>query len=305
MILLSFAAGLTALILGGDFLVRGATSTAIALRIPPLVIGMIVVGFGTSLPELLVSVNAALAHAPDIALGNVIGSNTANILLILGLAAVLFPIVSSFIEVRKDLILVILATLALAALLADGRLSRLDGILMLTGLALFLWSSIRQVDADPQDNLMIERRFRPLAVLQIAGGLVALVFGARLLVDSATELARMAHISEAVIGLTIVAIGTSLPELATSVIAAFRRNSAMSLGNVIGSNLFNILGILGVTAVIAPIQADTRFLTLDTPIALAAALLLTALLWFGGISRLAGVCMLAVYVGYLGWMGLS
>lgn len=305
MILLSFAAGLTALILGGDFLVRGATSTAIALRIPPLVIGMIVVGFGTSLPELLVSVNAALAHAPDIALGNVIGSNTANILLILGLAAVLFPIVSSFIEVRKDLILVILATLALAALLADGRLSRLDGILMLTGLALFLWSSIRQVDADPQDNLIVERRFRPLAVLQIAGGLVALVFGARLLVDSATELARMAHISEAVIGLTIVAIGTSLPELATSVIAAFRRNSAMSLGNVIGSNLFNILGILGVTAVIAPVQAGARFLTLDTPIALAAALLLTLLLWSGGISRLAGAGMLAGYVGYLGWMGLS
>lgn len=305
MILLSFAAGLTALILGGDFLVRGATSTAIALRIPPLVIGMIVVGFGTSLPELLVSVNAALAHAPDIALGNVIGSNTANILLILGLAAVLFPIVSSFAEVRKDLMLVILATLALAALLADGRLSRLDGILMLTGLALFLWSSIRQVETAPQHNLIVERRFRPLAVLQIAGGLVALVFGARLLVDSATELARMAHISEAVIGLTIVAIGTSLPELATSVIAAFRRNSAMSLGNVIGSNLFNILGILGVTAVIAPVQAGARFMTLDTPIALAAALLLTWLLWSGGISRLAGAGMLAVYVGYLGWMGLS
>lgn len=305
MILLSFAAGLTALILGGDFLVRGATSTAIALRIPPLVIGMIVVGFGTSLPELLVSVNAALAHAPDIALGNVIGSNTANILLILGLAAVLFPIVSSFTEVRKDLVLVILATLALAALLADGRLSRLDGILMLSGLALFLWTSVRQVEAEPQENLIVERRFRPLAVLQIAGGLVALVFGARLLVDSATELARMAHISEAVIGLTIVAIGTSLPELATSVIAAFRRNSAMSLGNVIGSNLFNILGILGVTAVIAPVQAGARFLTLDTPIALAAALLLTFLLWSGGISRLAGAAMLAGYVGYLGWMGLS
>ncbi|SDC88462.1 calcium/sodium antiporter [Ruegeria marina] len=305
MILLSFAAGLTGLILGGDFLVRGATATALALRIPPLVIGMVVVGFGTSLPELLVSVNAALSNAPDIALGNVIGSNTANVLLILGASAVLFPIATSFAAVRKDLALVILATLALAALLADGSLSRIDGAVMLAGLVAFLWSSVRQVDATPAENLIVERRFRPMAALQIAGGLVALVLGARLLVDSATEIARMAQISEAVIGLTIVAVGTSLPELATSVVAAFRRNSAMSLGNVIGSNLFNILGILGVTAAIAPVQAGTRFLTLDTPIALAAALLLTFLLWRGGISRLAGAAMLAAYAGYLGWMGLS
>ena len=305
MLYLAFVAGLLALFFGGDWLVKGAVGIARRYRVPPLVIGLTIVGFGTSAPELLVSVEAALGGTPDIAIGNVVGSNVANILLILGAAAVIFPVSAPFRPMRRDLAVMIGATLLLWAVLAGGIIGRGIGLAMLAGLAVYLWVSFRagQGAAELDDELPA-----PLwrAALEAIGGLVTLVVGARLLVWSASEIALSYGISEAVIGLTVVALGTSLPELATSVVAALKRQSDIALGNVVGSNIFNILAILGVTALIVPIPVDARFAGLDIAIALAAALFLVAVsLAAGRISRPAGAAMLAAYAGYTLWIGMT
>ncbi|TMV06458.1 calcium/sodium antiporter [Ruegeria sediminis] len=300
MTILLFLIGLAALFVGGDLLLRGAVSTARSLRVSDLVIGMTVIGFGTSLPELLVSVQAAWTGAPGIALGNVIGSNIANILLILGAAALLFPVAAQFVNIRRDLLMMLAATVALWLLIADGRLGRAEGTVLVIGLAAFLWFSLRQSDPLPASAPADPARFKFQSAAQLGVGLALLIIGARLLVDSATTLARDAGISEAVVGLTIVAIGTSLPELATSLMAAWRRNASVALGNVIGSNLFNILGIMGLTAVIAPVTAQARFATLDMPIALATAGILVLLLWRSqGIGRVGGAMLFGGYLFYL------
>ena len=305
MLYLAFVAGLLALFFGGDWLVKGAVGIARRYRVPPLVIGLTIVGFGTSAPELLVSVEAALGGTPDIAIGNVVGSNIANILLILGAAAVIFPVAAPFAPVRRDLVVMLGATLVLWAMLAGGTIERGYGLAMLAALGAYLWVSLRagQGGAEAEDELP-----PPLwrAVLEAVGGLVTLVVGARLLVWSASEIARSYGISEAVIGLTVVAVGTSLPELATSVVAALKRQSDIALGNVVGSNIFNILAILGITAVIVPIPVDPRFAGLDIALALAAALLLAGLAFaVGRISRPVGAGMLLAYAGYTGWLAAT
>ncbi len=300
--------GLVGLVLGGELLVRGAVSLAHRAGLSPLVIGMTIVGFGTSLPELLVSLSAALDGAPGIALGNVVGSNIANILLILGAAALITPLRAGFAALRFDLALVLAATVALWLMILDGGLSRLDAGILLVALAAFLWSGLRrETPIAPEPPLELDPT-HPVwrALLMVAAGLVALAFGAQWLVGGASELARAAGLSEAVIGLTVVAVGTSLPELATSVVAALRRNADIALGNVIGSNLFNILGILGVTAIIAPVPAGARFAQIDLPVALAVAAALTLLLWRGsGITRLAGAGGLAAYAVYIVALGAT
>lgn len=289
--------GLAGLFLGGEALVRGASGLAARLGLPPLLIGLTVVGFGTSMPELLVSVDAALRGVPAIAIGNVLGSNIANILLILGLSALVWPMAVTG-GLRRDLAVMLAAAVALAPLFALGEMGRLAGGVLVAGLAAYLWAAFRSPGAvEPE-------AFAPLSVpraLLIAGlGLVALVAGARFLVDGAVGIARAAGLSEAFIGLSIVAVGTSLPELATSVIAALRRQSALAIGNVVGSNIFNVLGILGLTALIAPVPVEPRFLTFDVPVMLAVSVALAAILWRGGaIGRLAGLGLLAAYAVYL------
>ena len=287
MLYLAFAAGLVALFFGGDWLVRGAVGVARRFRVPPMVIGLTIVGFGTSMPELLVSVEAALDGVPQIAIGNVIGSNIANVLLILGAAAVIFPVHAPLAPMRRDIIAVILATLALWAVLASGEIGRGIGAAMVLALAVYLFYCLRAGDAaEPEDEL-------PLPL-----------WGA--LVWSASEIARTYGVSEAVIGLTVVAIGTSLPELATAVVAAYRKQSEIALGNVLGSNLFNILAILGITALVVPIPVDPRFAGLDIALALAAVLVLAALSAVAGrIGRIAGGAMLAAYAAYIVLMGVS
>jgi cation:H+ antiporter len=267
-----------------------------------LVIGLTIVGFGTSAPEMLVSVNAALAGQPAIAIGNVLGSNIANILLILGVSAVIVPLIIPARRLARDLAFMLVATGVIWVMLLDGMVSRIEGGVLLAGLAVFLFMAFSSGSV-PQEDDPLETSVAKAALMTL-GGLVLLVIGAHFLVESASTIARTFGISEAVIGLTIVAVGTSLPELATSVIAAYRRQTEIAVGNIVGSNIFNLFGILGVTAMIAPIPAEARFAMIDMPWVAATAVGLSVLaVWLGGLPRVAGVALLAAYAGYLALMG--
>jgi cation:H+ antiporter len=265
----------------------------------PLLIGLTVVGFGTSTPELLVSLKAALAGMSDIALGNVVGSNIANILLIVGVTALVWPIRIVGATLWRDASVMLLAAVLLWPLVMMGELGRVAGAVLFVGLIAYLVLSIRFAAPEPQDEITTGM---PVwhALLYVAVGLAALMLGARFLVDGAVLLARQFGVSEAFIGLTIVAVGTSLPELATSIVAAFRRQSEIALGNIVGSNIFNILGILGLTAVVTPVTAASRFASFDVPVMIAVSLVFALLLWFSRqIGRLPGVALLAGYAGYV------
>lgn len=305
MVWLMLALGLVALFAGGEFLVRGAVGIARRFGVPPLVIGLTIVGFGTSMPELLVSVQAALSGTPAIAVGNVVGSNLANILLILAVAAAIAPVVIRPEAMVRDFVAMVLATLAAWGLMWTGEIGRLAGLALVAALALYLWISLRS-GAEVEDLGDDAPPALWKSVLRVAAGLAALVLGAQLLVDSASAIARSFGVSEAVIGLTVVAVGTSLPELATSVVAAIRRHSEIAFGNVVGSNLFNLLGILGATAAIHPVPVDPRFVRVDMPILTAVTLGLVALaIAARGIGRLGGLAMLGGYATYVGLAGLA
>lgn len=293
--------GLVGLFFGGEALVRGSVGIARRMAIPPLLIGLTVVGFGTSTPELLVSVDAAWRGVPDIALGNIVGSNIANILLIIGLSALVWPIKVMGATLRRDTAVMMAAALVLVPVFAMGQLGRVSGLILVVGLAAYLVWAYRQPGEMEAEEVGVPAPASALvSTLWVIGGLVALMVGARFLVDGAVNIARGYGISEAFIGLTIVAVGTSLPELATSLIAAFRRQSEIAVGNIVGSNIFNVLGILGVTALIAPIPVASRFLTFDLPVMIAVSLVLTALLLTRPvIGRGIGVAMLAGYVAYV------
>lgn len=293
--------GLVGLFFGGEALVRGSVNIARRMSISPLVIGLTVVGFGTSTPELLVSVQAALSGAPDIAIGNIVGSNIANILLIVGLTALVWPIRVAGVTLRRDTTFMIVAGLLLVPLFALGEIGRLAGTALLAGLSIYLvWTFLRPGQDTATDGNEAAPMSVVMSLLWVAGGLVALMFGARFLVEGAVSIARDFGVSEAFIGLTIVAVGTSLPELATSLIAAFRRQSEIAIGNIVGSNIFNVFGILGLTALISPIPVASRFLTFDLPIMIAVSLVLTGLLLTRPqISRGVGALMLMGYAGYV------
>ena len=310
--LLLVATGLLLLFVGGEGLVRGSVALAERLGISKLLIGLVIVGFGTSTPELLVSVNAALDGAPEIALGNVVGSNIANILLIIGVAALIAPILGWDRTALREALVATLVSAATLALMHAAIITRAHGIAMLMLLAGYLLASYWlerqnrtaktfQNEAAEFEDIPLPRPWLP-PVLAL-GGIAALVFGADLLVEGAVNIARDFGVPDAVIGLSLVAIGTSLPELATAIVAAIRRHSDVVLGNVIGSNIFNILAILGVTVVIQPIEVSTRFRDIDAPIMLGASLLLLVLLCATKrIGRLWGVLMLAVYLAYMAFL---
>ena len=302
---LLFSLGLVALFFGGEYLVKGASGIARRYNLSPMVIGLTIVGFGTSAPELLVSIQAALAGQPALAIGNVLGSNIANILLILGVSAVIAPLLIPLRKVWRDLGFMALATAALWLMLSDGVVTRAEGFMLIAGLVVFMSTAFFFGKLDEEDIDDAPPPALGMAIAQTIGGLVVLVIGARLLVDSSTEIARAYGISEAVIGLTIVAVGTSLPELATSVIAAMRKQTEIAVGNVIGSNIFNIFSILGITALITPIPADPRFASIDMPwVAGTALLLIVMAVVLKGVPRLAGVALLAIYAAYIGLMAV-
>lgn len=293
--------------LGAELLVRGSSTIALKLGISPLVIGLTVVAFGTSAPELAVSVESALQGRSAIALGNVIGSNIANVGLILGLVALIYPV-----EVDRQLIVVqipllIASSLLLWLFLLDGQLGFMDGVFLFSGLAGFLYYSYSTASRDETaceilaSSLVVSSPAKP--TLYFAGmivvGLLMLVGGSNLFVESAVDLARLLGVSEAIIGLSVVAVGTSIPELATSFVAALRKESALAVGNIVGSNLFNILGILGVTSLLETVYSE-GFNAVDYAVMLAYAGILIPFAWKSlRISRFQGFLLLAGYFAFL------
>ncbi|WP_432254916.1 calcium/sodium antiporter [Limimaricola sp. AA108-03] len=309
---LSLVAGLVLLVLGGEFLVRGAVRVAERLGVSPLVIGLTLVGFGTSTPELVTSVQAALKGVPGIAYGNVVGSNIANILLIMGGAALITPIAVASAALRRDGAVMVAVTLSFAALGLLMPLGVAVGAAFVTALALYIYMAFRQesrgavrekADATQSADPALApdgTTSLPVSLLTALGGLALVVYGGYLLVEGATTLARSFGISETVIGLTVVAIGTSLPELVTSVMAAIRKQADMAFGNIIGSNIYNILGIAGVTAMVSPGNVPTEILSFDNLVMIAASLAVVGLAWTGlRISRREGALLLAGYAIYL------
>jgi cation:H+ antiporter len=304
--------GLVILLFGGDALVRGAVNLALRLGIPALVVGLTVVAFGTSAPELLVSVNAALAGQPGIAVGNVVGSNIVNILLILGLPLLLTTIHSSQLDTRRSYVIMLLTAIGFAALAFTGPLTWWHGLVLIGGLALMLWDNYRismahrQATADAEIEGADDSMGWTKIVVFIIGGLIGLAIGARFLVDSAVNIATAWGVSETVIGLTLVAIGTSMPELVTSIIAAIRKQADVAMGNVIGSNTFNILAILGITSLIAEVPIDPAILYFDNFVMLAVSLLLIPFV-FGkrDMGRKTGITFVGIYIAYAVWLVMS
>lgn len=305
--ILMLAAGLVALYYGAEWLVHGSASIAARCRISPLVVGLTVVAYGTSAPELLVSLIAGFDGKGDIAIGNVVGSNIFNIALILGLSALVLPLKVHAALVRWDVPVMIGVTVAAALFLLLGHgIGRLGGALLLLGGAAYSWNCVRWArrnpEALPEDGEAppgISRWGWGGDVVFILGGLVVLVLGSKLLVVSAVTIAKYFGLSEAVIGLTIIAAGTSLPELATSVVASFKKQSDIAIGNIVGSNIFNILFVLGGAATVCPLKSAGISL-LDIGMMLGVSVVLLPFMRSGLIlSRKNGAVLLLAYIGYI------
>ncbi len=303
------AGGFVLLFGGGEFLVRGAVAISSRLGISPLLVGMTVVAFCTSAPELVVSVQSALAGNPDIAIGNIVGSNIGNIALILGLAALIKPIAVNRASVRPDTIMMLVASAFMLALGFWGMIERWQGLLMVGVLVTYVViqyrREIKSNSETPNWHAEETEEFRTKlgltsAVGAVIAGLIALVVGSDLLIGGATSIAALFGVPDAVVGLTVVAVGTSLPELATSVIAAMRGHSDVAVGNVVGSNTFNILSILGITSIITPVSIAESMARVDIPVMLAVAVFASVvLLWRGRFGRLLGGAMFLGYVVYV------
>lgn len=309
-------AGLLVLVLGAELLVRGASSLAMRLGVSPLVIGLTIVAFGTSSPEVAVSLSAVAKGQSDIALGNVVGSNIFNVLFILGFSALIRPLVVHQRLIRAEVPLMIGTSLLLWFLLLDGSIDRTDGMILLLGITLYTVLAIRSARREPPEVheeysksvVTVRRADLFKAVLYIAGGLALAVFGARWLVTGAVSIASGFGVSELLIGLTIVAAGTSLPEVATSLVAALRGQRDIAVGNVIGSNLFNLLGIVGISGVVAPngIFASPALLAFDLPVMIAAAVVCLPIAFTGSeIRRWEGAVLLAGYCSYILYLVLD
>ncbi|WP_172299484.1 calcium/sodium antiporter [Pseudoruegeria sp. HB172150] len=303
------AAGLVLLLIGGELLVRGAVNMALRLGIPALVVSLTIVAFGTSAPELIVVVQSVLRGAPGLALGNVVGSNTANILLVLGLPALLFGLASGAHDTRLSYVIMVLSTLLFIGLAFVRPITWIDGLILLTAFAAV---QLQQLLAARKHRMA--SRNEPKEEVEgadpnmpkwkigsyLVAGLAALPFGADLLVDSSVRIATRLGVSETVIGLTLVAVGTSLPELATTTIAAYRQRADVALGNVIGSNVFNLLGIIGLASLFGTIPVDPDFLRFDLWVMLGASLMLAPFVfWPVNMGRVTGAVLTAAYGIYV------
>jgi cation:H+ antiporter len=309
------AGGFVALIVGGEVLVRGASHLAGALGLSPLVIGLTVVAFGTSAPELAVGVTSALGGEPDIALGNVVGSNIANVLLVLGLAALVTPVTAGIRVVRREVPIMIAASLTFWLMALGGSIQRFEGLLFVAAIVVYTVTLVRgarrEEQVSPVEDVEAEARTErvPRAlgtnVALVAVGLVGLVLGAGWIVDGATAVATGLGIPEIIIGLTIVAGGTSLPEITTSVVAGLRGHRDLAVGNVVGSCLFNLLMVLGVTALVSsePVPVSPDLLAVDVPLMVAAAVACLPIIYTGlTVDRREGSLLLAFYVAYLAYL---
>ncbi|HZF48754.1 MAG TPA: calcium/sodium antiporter [Polyangiaceae bacterium] len=303
--------GVVLLYFGAEWLVRGSVGLARAMGVRPLVIGLTVVAYGTSAPELVVSVVAATEGKSAIALGNVIGSNVANLGLILGLSALISPPRVDRQLVLREIPVLLASALLLPVLLYDGVISRVDGAGLVIGVAAFTWFTLANAKKLPAAAPILQEvreeveaeaaHGKPSTLTLIAGvGLFGLVLGGKLFVDGATGFARALGMSERLVGLTIVAVGTSLPEMAASVVAALRGHSALAIGNIVGSNIFNILLILGGASVIAPIEGSLSSIAVDTALLLGLTAV-AAMMMFGDrrISRLEGSILMVCYAAFI------
>ncbi|KIN73500.1 putative K+-dependent Na+/Ca+ exchanger [Sulfitobacter guttiformis KCTC 32187] len=299
--------GFALLVAGGEALVRGAVSVASKFGVSPLLIGLTLVGFGTSTPELVTSLQAAWSGFPGIAVGNVVGSNIANVLLILGAAALIAPIAIDPVAFRRDGTALAIATVLAVGVILFGVLDRWLGAVLLGALIVYIGIAYRTDVASPvqdetPDTLAKSASVWPALGLAF-GGIAITVLGARLTVDAAVSLALVWGMSETVVGLTVVAVGTSLPELVTSVMAALRRESGLAFGNVIGSNIYNILGIMGVTALVQPIPIPPQIAQFDVWVmAATTVVLILAVIAWRRIGRATGFAFVAAYAAYTGWL---
>jgi len=296
--------------MGADLLVRGSVALARRAHVSPAVVAFSVVAFGTSVPELVVTLRASLTGFPGLVLGNVVGSNTANVLLVAGASAILYPLACGGGSVRRDAAVMLLVSVAFALACLTGDLTRLDGLLLLAGLVVVMalmvratFAAYRAADTSlPMDWVLGLPSQKRMITLFLVLGIVGLPVGANLLVEAAVDIAGTLGVSETVIGLTLVALGTSLPELATTVMAAFQRRTEVAIGTIIGSNTFNILAIMGVGAAVSPhgVTISDRFLALDLPVMLTASLVLSVFaLWRKRIGRRVGIVFLTGYVAYM------
>lgn len=320
MVIVFLIAGLVLLVIGAEILVRGASRLASSLGVSPLVIGLTIVAFGTSAPEMAVSIDAAWAGQADLALGNVVGSNIFNVLFILGVSALVAPLVVSQQLVRLDVPLMIAASIVVLLMGMDNKISRIDGVILFAAVLAYTFFLIRQ--SRRESSALVTDQYEAeygaagaqngSALMQylkdgamILGGLALLVLGAQWLVDSAVQIAQYLGMSELVIGLTIVAAGTSMPELATSVIASLRGERDIAVGNVVGSNIFNLLAVLGLSSIVAPdgVQVADAALAFDIPVMVGVALICLPIFFTGFlISRLNGALFLFYYVAYTAYL---
>ena len=317
MVYLQVILGLLLLVFAGDFLVRGAVSFAKSLGVPTLIIGLTIIAFGTSAPELVVGIDAVVTGAPTLALGNVVGSNTANVLLVVGAPALIAPIACSAPRLGRNLIIMLSASLFFILLSFTGGFAFWQGLLLIGLLISFLtWSAVRAKSSpDGLDTLSDLEDFeeedgkapgRLLSGVMILGGLIGLILGAEMLVKGSVEIARSLHVSEAVIGLSLVALGTSLPELVTALVAAVRGHADVAVGSVIGSNLFNLLGIIGVSSLFGHIPVPDSFLQIDLWVMLGAALILVPYTYKRAhVGKVSGAVMVVLYGAYMYYLATS
>jgi len=303
------AGGLLLLFAGGDLLVRGSVALAHRFRISTLVIALTVVAFGTSAPEMIVSLGAALSGSIELAIGNIVGSNIANVLLVLGLPAVIAPIGTGNRSALRDLAMLFAVSLIATALSWNGVISAWEGAVLVALLGLFLFTSYRAAQRDADAAKLYAEELEEFEggpqrkvwiAAFIAGGFAALFVGSQLLIEGAVNIAVAVGVPESVIGLTLVAFGTSLPEIVTSLVALMRKHADVAVGNVLGSNMFNLLGVGGVTALVTPIPVPERMLTFDFPIMIGAVIVLAPfIIWRLRFGRLAGTAFVAAYVLYV------
>ena len=302
------AIGLVLLLLAGDALVKGAVNLSLRVGIPALVVSLTIVAFGTSAPELLISVRAIMDNVPELALGNVVGSNTANVLLVLGIPALIATMHTSEHDTRASYLQMLFATVLFIALCFMGPLTWAKGLILLAALAAMIGHAVHGAMKHRAARAALEEEVEgadpditwPKIAFFLVAGLIGLPLGANLLVEGATSIALHYGVSEAVIGLTLVAVGTSLPELATTVMAVLRKQADVALGNVIGSNMFNLLAIIGISTMFGTIPVDPNFLQFDLWVMLAASLLLIPFVFMRrDLTRISGVILTALYLAYL------
>lgn len=296
--------GIVVVLKSADWLTNGAVGLATKLGISQIVIGLTIVAIGTSMPEFFVSIVSAIKGTPDLAVGNIVGSNIFNVLLIVGVAATVAPIAIQRATVRRDIPIAIVASIMLTFMMLDDNISRIDALILFAAFIAFIWITLRNSKNDANEKDASTEKVIPTwkSVLFIIFGLVGLVLGSNIFVDNASSLAHGWGISDAVIGLTIVAGGTSLPELATSAVAARKGDSGIAIGNVLGSNVFNILMILGLTGIISPMHIQNI-----TYIDMAVMVISMALFWLFSFTKLRverweGCVLIACFLGYITWL---